>query len=48
MAELPALKLERAEFIVETDETMPDRSAEPASTRSSSGCAPIPARGPGR
>ena len=47
MAELPALKLERAEFIVDLTSD-PETGRSRASTMSSSGCAPIPARGPAR
>ena len=48
MKELPALKLERAEFIVELSSDADEPRRGRHRPRSSSGCAPIPARGPGR
>ncbi len=47
MKELPSLKLERAEFIVELSSDA-ENGWRRGSTRSNSGCAPTPARGPGR
>ena len=46
MRELKPLKLERAQFSTEIDSET--EAARTASTASNSGCAPIPARGPGR
>ena len=47
-AELPALKLERAEFKVAIDDRPRQQAASTASTTSTSRSAPIPARGPAR
>ena len=47
MAELAPLKLERADSSTEV-ETEPTTAGRRASTASSSGCRPIPARGPVR